>query len=480
MLAILILCLLTNPIHPAETPKDSSHRCFRDYLFDQRDSISAQIKSNCQSIIHIGSLLRDQRQQTSQSQVEEIERISANNTELWTKRRKIEQECQKLLAVSPTSRVGNLYDELDGITIQIEKNNQRICQIRSLQLNQTESHLIISSHSQEQLRKRNARLSAKNQDIEHALGELMAVSETESPDFRCLLALSRGLKNKSLPSDIVQFIVMDAKERMYQEHVQFIISYGIASERSCGSEKPIRSLKNIIFPDDCFIINLRNHPIESYENTQFRNLSTETLTYNELDLSNTTMNADKLKQIKFPSNLQTLDLSRNPVITSFENVSFPPNLLRLVVSGCALNAQKIKSLNLQHNLERIEMDGNQLHGQMGAVNELISGFPQLDYLDLSYCNLTASDYEQLSVAISAHPTLQILYLSGNSNDNISALQLPNGLDSLDWNGVSWNHQQLEELNRILPDNLKYLSIEDFNDSDPIIEHMECERHIDIS
>ena len=484
MLTVLSLCLLANVLLPASKSRDSSHLFFCDYLADQRDCISGQIKANCQSIIRIRSLLRDQREPTSQSlcdsQSEEIEKISANNTKLCTKRRQIEQECHELLVVSPMSPVAHIYDKLDGICIQIANNDKRICQIRSLQFNPSIPMKINLSHSQKELKEINAELLAKNQEIEHALGELMAVSETASPDFRCLIALIRGLKRRALPSDIVRFIVVDAKERMYQKHVQFIINYGVASSRSYCDKKPIRSLKNIAFPDDCFIINLRNHPIESYENTKFRNLSTETLTFNELDLSNTTMTARKLRQIKFPSNLQSLYLSRNPNIVSFENVSFPLQLCRVSVEECSLNSEKIISLKLPRNLERIEMGGNQLHGQMDVVCEFIAGFSQLDYLDLSFCNLTASDYEQLSVAISAHPTLQILYLSGNSNDNISDLQLPNGLDSLDWIGASWNHEQLEELNRILPDNLKYLSIEDFNESDPIIEHMECERHIDIS
>ena len=474
MLTILILCIAKSQ---ATSRRDASFKHFSDYLADQRDRISYQVKANNESLIQFENEQRANRIQTLTLLSEDIEKLSSNNTKLWTKRIRIEQECHELLALSPLSRAGHLYDELDGFSIQIAANNARICEIRSLQLNQIGDDL---THPQEQLTQNNAELLVKKKKIEHALGELMAVSERESPDFRCLVALCRGLKNKRLPSGIVRPIVMEAKERMYQKHVQFIIDWGFASGYGYLDDYPIRSLKNIVFPGNTLIINLMNHPIESYENTHFRNLRTETLTYNEMDLSSTTMDTPKLKQIKFPLNLQSLDLSSNPNITSFENVSFPPNLFRCSVSGCALDAHKIKSLKLPRGLEKMEMAENALHGEMDAVCELIGSFPRLDWLDLSYNNLTASDYKQLSVVISAHPTLQILYLSGNSNDNISALQLPKDLYSLDWRGVSWNHQQLEELNEILPDNLQCLGIEDFNESDPIIEHMKFKRHFDIT
>ena len=81
------------------------------------------------------------------------------------------------------------------------------------------------------------------------------------------------------------------------------------------------------------------------------------------------MNAYKLKQIKFPLYLQSIRLSGNPSILSFENFSFPLTLRRIDLAECCLNAQKIQSLKLPKEMERIYMDENALHGQMHAVNK---------------------------------------------------------------------------------------------------------------
>ena len=211
---------------------------FNDYLQGQLDSIDDIIQSN-QKIIQAGDL---------QSQIlEELDELHANNTRLWIKRNRTEQECHKLLAVSPSPYIGHLYDELDVISAQIESNNQRIRQLQSLLMSQSTDDL-------DRLQTNNTALLEKKKEIEHGLHELMAISEAESPNFRSLIASCRGLDNKALPSDIIRLILLNEKERMYQEHVQFIVDHTFPSDDEYYSEKPIHSLKNIIFPvlpDDC-------------------------------------------------------------------------------------------------------------------------------------------------------------------------------------------------------------------------------------
>ena len=175
----------------------------------------------------------------------------------------------------------------------------------------------------------------------------------------------------------------------------------------------------------------------------------------------------KLKQIHFP-NLICLHLSGNPNISSFENVSFPAELVYLYLKNISMSAEQILSLkrSLGEDLEGIELDNTDLHGQMDALNEWFADLDRLERLSLKNCNLSSSDYEKLWVA-----SLRELILSENSNVNISSMVLPDGLHTLEWLGVSWDHQQLDELNFILPDALHNSWIENYNQSDPEITQM---------
>ena len=214
-----------------------------------------------------------------------------------------------------------------------------------------------------------------------------------SHDFRRLIALCKGLQNQSIPSDLVRLIVLDEKERMSLNNVQCVVDYASQLNRLLFSvNDSICSLKSIVFRDGFDVVNLSGHPIESYENTHFGMMLADLDDYgeplimnNELDLSYTTMNAHKLKQIKFPLHLQYLRLSGNPNISSFESVSFPSTLRRIDLSGCSMDARKIKSLKLPEGVEAIIMNGNDLHGQLDAVSELIAGLPQIHGLELNEC-----------------------------------------------------------------------------------------------
>ena len=356
-----------------------------------------------------------------------------------------------------------LLDKLEDINAKIKANNQSIAQIRSSLITQiSQLHVMDASntslwsnltHSQDRFEQNITALLTKQREIEEGLHEIEAVSERESPAFRCLIALCRGLKNKSLPSDVLQLIVLDEKERTDEKNVQFIIDYGFASGESLYSKKPIRSLKNIIFPvfpDDCDgLIDLSHHPIASYQNAQFPEY------LGDLDLSYTTLNTQKLKQVRFPA-LEFLYLSGNPNISSFENISFPSCLFGIDLSKMSLNSAKMRSLKLPRHLQKIDMDHNALQGQIDALNELIASLPDLDQLDIGYCNLTTSDFAKLSFV--AAEELHYLILSGNSNDDISALRLPQNLKSLQWKGVTWNHTQLLVLDNILPNAVNELHI----------------------
>ena len=276
-------------------------------------------------------------------------------------------------------------------------------------------------------------------------------NKSSNPNTRRLVAICRGLGANKMPSDVARIIASDEMERTYLKYVQLIIDDAFYWHETFGYDKPIYSLKNVKFPNwRCSRADLSDHPIipiESFENLELGNFTLHDMQDNHLGLSNTTLNAQKLKQIKFPSNLESLFMKHNPNIETFEDVSFPSSLRSVSLTGCGLDGDKIKSLRLPGGLRELSLCDNALHGQMDAVNELIAGFTELEELYLSDCNLTGTDYDQLS--ISALTELNELSLSGNSNKNITGLRLPCNLHYLWWYNVTWNHEQLMDLNAIL-------------------------------
>ena len=335
-----------------------------------------------------------------------------------------------------------LYDQLDLNYVQIEDNKERISSVKA-QNHSSEASEINGLHAMD------LALWRKKKEIEDELLDLLSLSQRKSPNSKRLIAIYWALMNKSVPVDIARIITLDQREQMYLRHVQFMIDYcqnDLYSHHPKALIHPGHSIRSLGHIDlsrfEGRVLDLSHHSIESYQNVQFPECCYV------LNLAFTELNTHKLRQIKFP-NISRLVLSGNPNVRSFENISFPSSLHVIELGQMSLSAQGIRSLNLPQNSRQISLERNAFNGRdtIDALNDLFARKPDLLFLDLSHCNLTALEYQRLMIG--QLKELKTLLLNCNSNEGIRSLRLPKSLRRLEWYGVIWNRQRLIDLESII-------------------------------
>ena len=121
-----------------------------------------------------------------------------------------------------------LREQLKTNSAEMEEIDDAIVEIKDLMTQHSNySHLQMHemSEKKEKLFANTTLLLAKKKEIEREIEAVAADKPNESPDIRCLVAIYRGLRNKSIPIEIAQEITMEAKEQIQAKHLEYICDW---------------------------------------------------------------------------------------------------------------------------------------------------------------------------------------------------------------------------------------------------------------
>ena len=160
--------------------------------------------------------------------------------------------------------------------------------------------------------------------------------------------------------------------------------------------------------------------------------------YEEEDSDWSNKGITSLKDLKFPRNLEKLDLGDNQ-ISSLDEAQFPKDLEELTLSNNQIN--DLNMFKFPINLSALYLDGNQLE------RFLISSLDSLTLLDLNRNRIRRGNFLNL-------PKLTNLFLNFNEIYSLHEFAFPNSITNLSLNNNQINSFQWPRF----PSNLKLLDL----------------------